>query len=189
MLRARADGDLASLRLEFQSHSGLCCAFVRLGRDDMKREEVSDDLKDLAFEFLYFFSRFEFALKANGFLKKEEVGQPAEAGWQKFRERWEEQYTITDAAKALIAANPKKQVVSADGVLGFAPIKLEGLSPLGQVIANCQSIRNNLFHGGKSGPKGFDSPERTKELLPLVLAVLGELAISCDLNNDYTGRY
>lgn len=155
----------------------------------MRREEVSNELKDLGFEFLYFFSRFEYALKANRYLKKEGVGQPAEAGWQNFRKRWEGEYVTTDTAAALMAANPQKQVVGEDCSLEFRPLAVEGLSPLGQVIGHCQTVRNNLFHGGKSGPKGFDSPERTQELLSLVLAVLGELALSCDLNNDYTGYY
>jgi hypothetical protein len=155
----------------------------------MRREEVSDELKDLGFEFLYFFSRFEYALKANRYLKKDGVGQPAEAGWQKFRERWEGEYVVTEAAAALIAANPQKQVVGEDSSLDFKPLAVDGLSHLGQVIGHCQTVRNNLFHGGKSGPNGFDSPERTKELLPLVLAVLGELAASCALNSDYTGYY
>ncbi|KQR36033.1 hypothetical protein ASF91_20760 [Rhizobium sp. Leaf155] len=155
----------------------------------MRRAEVSNNLKDLAFDFLYFFSRFEYALKANQYLKKEGVGQPAEAGWQKFRDRWQDEYKVSIAAKALIAANPKKQIVGEDCSLDFKPTALDHLSTLGQVISHCQTVRNNLFHGGKSGPKGFDSPERTKELLPLVLTVLAELAVSCDLNNDYTGYY
>lgn len=70
----------------------------------MRREEVDDELKELAFEFLYFFSRFEYALKANGYLKKEGAGQPAEAGWRKLRDRWEAEYVLTDAAAKLIAS-------------------------------------------------------------------------------------
>ncbi|MGR9279573.1 hypothetical protein ACU8KI_33980 (plasmid) [Rhizobium leguminosarum] len=155
----------------------------------MRREEVDDELKELAFEFLYFFSRFEYALKANGYLKKEGVGQPAEAGWQKLLTRWESGYVLTDTAAALIAANPQKQVVGADRSLEFRPLAVNGLSTMGQVIGHCQTVRNNLFHGGKSGAKGFDDPKRTKKLLSLTLALLGELATSCDLMNDYTGYY
>lgn len=155
----------------------------------MRREEVDNELKELAFEFLYFFSRFEYALKANGYLKKEGAGQPAEVSWQKLRARWEAEYVLTDAASALLAANPQKQVVGADGSLDFRPSALDGLSAMGQVTTHCQTVRNNLFHGGKSGPKGFDSPERTKQLLSLTLSVLGELAVSSNLINDYTGYY
>lgn len=49
---------------------------------NVRRSEIADDLKDLAFDFLYFFARLEFTLKANGYLKKPNPGQPAEAGWK-----------------------------------------------------------------------------------------------------------
>ncbi|RJT30821.1 hypothetical protein D3227_29935 [Mesorhizobium waimense] len=35
----------------------------------MRRAEIEDDLKELAFDFLYYFARFDFALKVNGYLK------------------------------------------------------------------------------------------------------------------------
>lgn len=156
----------------------------------MRRDEVGDDLKDLAFDFLYFFARFEFALKVNGYLKKTGVGQPAEAGWMLFRERWEGDYQTTEAAAALIAANPKKQVVGEGGTLDFRPVVFpDNTSTLAQVIVLCQTVRNNLFHGGKSSPNGWDGPERTKKLLSTVLVILGELAATYDLNPDYTGYY
>lgn len=156
----------------------------------MRRNEVADDLKELAFDFLYFFARFEFALKVNGYLKKPDVGQPAEAGWTLFRERWEDDYQITEAAAALIAANPKKQVVGEGGTLEFRPVAFaDNSSSLARVTMLCQTVRNNLFHGGKSGPDGWDVAERTKMLLSIVLVILGELAATCDLNHDYTGNY
>ncbi|WP_292581923.1 hypothetical protein [Mesorhizobium sp.] len=156
----------------------------------MRRNDVADDLKDIAFEFLYFFARFEFALKVNGYLKKSDAGQPAEASWKLFREQWEGNYQITDAAASLIAANPKKQIVGAGGTLDFSPVAFaDDSSTLARVTTLCQTVRNNLFHGGKSSPDGWDGPERTKMLLSLVLVILGELAATCDLNHDYTGYY
>lgn len=137
---------------------------------DVRRNEINDDLKELAFDFLYFFARFEFALKANGYLKKPGSGQPAEAGWKLFIERWEENYRITEAAEALIAANPKRQVVGEGGTLDFRPVAFaDNSSSLARVTMLCQTIRNNLFHGGKSSPDGWDGPERTKMLLSLSL--------------------
>lgn len=156
----------------------------------VRRNEVDEDLKELAFDFLYFFARFEYALKANHYLKKLGVGQPAEAGWQRLREKFEGEYQLTEAAKALIDAAPKKQVVGENGTLDFKDVAIpENTSELGQVITHCNTVRNNLFHGGKSGPDGFDGANRTKHLLSLVLAVLDELAVTCDLNSDYTGYY
>ncbi|MBO9102347.1 MULTISPECIES: hypothetical protein [Rhizobium] len=156
----------------------------------MRRNEIGDELKDLAFDFLYFFARFEFALKANGYLKKTEPGQPAEAGWVAFRERWKDGYKLTESAEALIEANPKKQMVGEDGSLEFRPATVaDNTSDLERVVILCNVVRNNLFHGGKSSNDGFDSPERTKLLLSLVLGVLGELAEACDLRPDYSGYY
>ncbi|WSG98164.1 hypothetical protein U8P76_29130 (plasmid) [Rhizobium johnstonii] len=89
-----------------------------------------------------------------------------------------------------IAANPRKQIVGDDGSLAFRPVAFPaGTSELGQVIGLCQTVRNNLFHGGKSSNDGFDSPERTKMLLSIVLVVLEELAGAFDLGPDYTGYY
>ncbi|MCW8060547.1 hypothetical protein [Agrobacterium tumefaciens] len=90
----------------------------------------------------------------------------------------------------MIAASPKKQIVGEDGALDFKPVAFsDNASALEQVIILCQTVRNNLFHGGKSSPSGWDGAERTKMLLSIVLVVLGELAAISDLNPDYTGYY
>ena len=36
----------------------------------MRKEDIEDNLKELAFDFFYWFSRFEFALKENKFLRR-----------------------------------------------------------------------------------------------------------------------
>lgn len=77
----------------------------------MRREHIPDDLRPLAFEFFYWFSRFEFALKANRFLKNEEVGARAEPGWTKFIRAFEARYQISETGQKLIAANPRRQLV------------------------------------------------------------------------------
>jgi hypothetical protein len=124
----------------------------------MRRNDVGQDLESLAFDFLYFFARFEYALKSNSYLKRTEPGPPAEAGWRQLRERWEGENKICEAAAALIAANPKKQIVGDDRSLAFRPVAFpDGTSELGQVIGFCQTVRNNLFHDGKSSNDGFKS--------------------------------
>ncbi|MGV1926549.1 hypothetical protein ACQZ6S_14720 [Agrobacterium tumefaciens] len=121
----------------------------------MRRNEVSSELKDLGFDFLYYFVRFEFALKVNGYLKKPKPGQPAEARWKSFQDCWEAKYKITESARTLIEANLKKQIVGKEGLLLFSPIVFpEGTSQFGQAIRLCQTVRNNLFHGGKSSKDG-----------------------------------
>lgn len=44
----------------------------------MRYDELSEELKSVSFEFFYWFSRFEFVLKENGFLKSEAPGAKAE---------------------------------------------------------------------------------------------------------------
>jgi len=156
----------------------------------MRRSDIKDELKDLGFDFLFFYARFEFALKENGYLKKTKPGAPAEAAWKAFREKWEGEYVRTSAATALIEANPKKQEVGDDGSLQFRTIEFsEEASDLEKVVAFCQVVRNNLFHGGKSHAAGWDDPERTKMLLSTVVQVLGELAHSGEIDASYTGYY
>ncbi|AGM36360.1 MULTISPECIES: hypothetical protein [Idiomarina] len=48
----------------------------------MRKEDINNELKDIAFDFFYWFSRFEFALKRNKFLKRDGAGDIAEPGWE-----------------------------------------------------------------------------------------------------------
>ena len=52
-----------------------------------------------------------------------------------------------------------------------------------------QTVRNNLFHGGKHGVDDWDNPKRTEKLLKLGIAVLDQIAERTDLNADYTRYY
>src|SRR5687767_9507834 len=78
----------------------------------MQRKEVTRDLEKLAFEFFYWFLRFEFALKENGYLKNDRPGSKAEPSWDKFTKKFENDYVASPAAVALIAAKPQQQVVA-----------------------------------------------------------------------------
>ena len=44
----------------------------------MRHDQIPDDLKRLAFDFFYWFSHFEFALKEARYLKSTEEGAKAE---------------------------------------------------------------------------------------------------------------
>ena len=50
----------------------------------MKHEDIDADLQELAFLFFYKYSRFEFALKENGYLRDRDPGSPAIPGWREF---------------------------------------------------------------------------------------------------------
>jgi hypothetical protein len=53
----------------------------------MRHDDIPDDLKRLAFNFFYWFSRFEFALKEARCLKSADEGAKAEVGWDLFIEK------------------------------------------------------------------------------------------------------
>lgn len=142
----------------------------------MQRDQIPDDLHDLAFELFYWFSRFEFALKECDYLKSHEPGANAEPSWLDFVKCHHKDYVLSATAKALIAADPKRQVVGHGG-LEFRPVGFDDKpSNLGKVVRLAHTVRNNLFHGGKHGHDMWDEPERMRELLPLVITVLNELA-------------
>jgi hypothetical protein len=146
-------------------------------------------LRPLAFEFFYWFSRFEFALKANRILKNEEVGATAEPGWTKFIRAFEHDYKISETGKKQVEANPRRQMVG-EYELNFADLEFDaGTSDLERVVRLAQTVRNNLFHGGKSGHDGWDDPKRMRLLLELTLPILDALADVGGFTHDYRGEY
>lgn len=155
----------------------------------MRRSDVPDDLSKIAFDFFYWFSRFEFALKENNFLKDKAIGAKAEPNWQEFIDRWKATYVPSASGLALIAASPQRQVVGATE-LEFRPVGFDDKpSELGKVVRLAATVRNNLFHGGKHGNESWDDPARMRLLLPLVITILGELATHASIENDYRREY
>lgn len=156
----------------------------------MRREDVDDGLRDLAFEFFFRFSRFESALKERGCLRWTELGARAWANWKQFVADHADAYEPTPAALALIEAAPMIQVVGGPDGLTFVPEPMApDASTLGRVVGHCLTVRNNLFHGGKHGGGGWDQPERTRLLLTSGIAVLDDLADRAGFGGDYSGYY
>ncbi len=156
----------------------------------MRREDVDDDLRDLAFEFFFRFSRFESAMKEQKCLRWMNPGDRAWANWRKFAADHGDAYEPTAAALALIEAAPMIQVVGDGGELDFVPEPMAAdASTLRRVVDHCLTVRNNLFHGGKSGGGGWDQPERTRLLLASVITVLDDFAERAGFGGDYSGYY
>lgn len=155
----------------------------------MRHDELTDDLRSLAFDFFYWFSRFEFALKEARFLKSKVVGAKAEADWGAFIAQYSAGYQLTVAARALLAAKPQRQIVGATELafreVGFNP----GASDLERVVRLANTVRNNLFHGGKHGSDYWDQPARMRALLSITINVLDELAEMAGLRSDYARYY
>lgn len=153
----------------------------------MRYDEVPEDLRKLAYDFFFWFSRFEAALKEQGHLGSINIGAPAVADWGKFVSKYQDDFTLTASYQTLIAANPKRQIVAADG-LAFAELRLNGRTELDQVVALLKTVRNNLFHGGKHGADHWDDPERTACLLKTGVQVLKDLARN-RLSGDFDRYY
>lgn len=155
----------------------------------MRHDEIPDELRPLVYDFFFWFSRFEYALKEARMLKKLEPGKNAEADWARFINAHKDGYQIDAAGKALIAANPKRQIVTETGLefrdVGFNP----GASDLERVVRLANAVRNNLFHGGKHGSAYWTNADRMKLLLETTICVLDDLADQTGLTSDYRSEY
>lgn len=156
----------------------------------MRLDEIDDELKEISFEFFYWFSRFEFALKENNYLKDKNIGAKAEPSWEKFRELFKNVYIASEEAIKLIRLHPKRQFVAKAGEPEWKPVGVEHCNnDLCKVITMLNTVRNNLFHGGKHGDMDVDSKERNIELLSLGKVILNQLAELSEIKNDYTRYY
>ena len=156
----------------------------------MRELGIHDDLKEFAFEFFYWFSRFEFALKENKILKSDVPGANAEPGWELFIIRYADNYKGEESARRLLELNPKRQKVITNSELEWKEVYLgDCTSELCRVIRLLKTIRNNLFHGGKHGAEDWDDAERTKELLKIGRIILDQLAQMADFETDYRKSY
>jgi hypothetical protein len=156
----------------------------------LKHDTIPQDIKETAFELLYWFSRFEFALKECHFLRSTTPGAEAQVSWSKFVEAHQGDYELSDAGQALIAASPQVQIVGEGGDLDFRPFEFaEGATALAKVSSLAKVVRNNLFHGGKHSVEGWDDPERVRKLLPIVVVCLDEMSKLGDLSAPYRREY
>ena len=156
----------------------------------MRRDEVSGQLSQTAFEFFFQFSRFEAALKENQFLNSNKPGDRAEPNWRAFSAAFAEKYVQTPAAKKLVELAPETQIVGNSGDLEWKATKTDWCkSELERVIVLLRTVRNNLFHGAKHGSMTWDNPARTTELLAASRTVLDELADLAGFSEDYERRY
>jgi hypothetical protein len=155
----------------------------------MRQSEVDQDMRDLAFQFFYWFSRFEFALKERRYLKSKRIGTAAEPSWNEFVEAHYAAYIASPSALALLAENPKRQVVGNPEHYFQNLTFADDDSDLFKVVICAKTVRNNLFHGGKHDYDHWDEPERMRRLLKLTIVVLAELAELGDFGGDYNRIY
>jgi hypothetical protein len=156
----------------------------------MQRGAVDGNLSQLAFEFFFAFSRFEFALKENQYLKTHAPGMRAEPGWSEYVSKWQDAYRLSASAQVLLQEPPKQQVIGTGSSLTWRPVGLDDCkSELSKIVRLLKTVRNNLFHGGKHGGSGWDDPQRTSRLLSASLSVVEELVKLAALQSDYAQIY
>ncbi len=156
----------------------------------MHKDEIDDKLKDVSFDYFYWFSKFEFALKEKGYLKNHDVGAKAERSWNEFCESYSTEYVASEEARLLIELHPKRQFVAEHGKLHWRPVGISHCNnDLCKVVTMLNTVRNNLFHGGKYGDNEVDSKERNLKLLSLGKVVLDQLAKFAKFKDDYECSY
>ncbi|WP_207774702.1 hypothetical protein [Sphingosinicella sp. YJ22] len=134
------------------------------------------ELDEIAHRMFRQFARMEYALKAAGYLKRED-GR-AEANWSAFAADIDEGLRnafIEDAevfaAVAYIGLKPPKKQMVRKGALYWRETPPEATTASGVLLMYVSRVRNNLFHGGKFS-NGWLDPERSRNLLRHCLTIL-----------------
>lgn len=146
--------------------------------------------KTLAWQFFLMFSRFEYALKREGYLRADR--KDAQAALRSFARDHAAMFSadpdppLQREISYIKRAPPKKQIQK-DRVLDWAePTQFSGGPLLPWLLDQIQTIRNNLFHGGKFPQFAVSDPSRDRELIESALLVLGR---SLKLNRDIERRF
>jgi len=132
--------------------------------------------RDLLFAFFVRFSRFEYALKAGGYLLsgKQDGVRP---NWDAFTSDLEQGDPsrlpgLLQTGRYLLDYPPRLQVQRA-GRLGWKDVvRRPDESELTYLIRAVRRVRNNLFHGGKFSDGSIENPHRNARLLRSSLDVL-----------------
>lgn len=159
----------------------------------MRYEDFDSSLRDLAFSFFYWFSRFEFALKENlPLLKGRGKYKSADANWPEFSRRFKDNYSMNSALEDLLKSPPAWAAYVEEleerhewKDLDFASCETD----LDKAVLIVKTIRNNLFHGGKHSVNGWDDPARMQFLLRRGVVVLDSFCEVAGYEADYRRSY
>lgn len=134
------------------------------------------------------FSRFEFALKESGYVKKGKYGG-AEPDWDKFSRLdclpvLMKRLRDSRAAPELFAHPPQKQMFDG-GYLKWA--EAVAITDPKTFIDAIKRVRNNLFHGGKAGDVA--NPRDDVLCNDAVACLVAMLELDQVVSNAFQGRY
>lgn len=153
----------------------------------MNDNDLSPETSAAALAFLLRFSRFEYALKTGGYLKSSDAGKKAEPNWDMFVKRNRNRYQASPRALALLALQPRQQLVVANARLVWQPLQFaETEFELQKATLLLRLVRNNLFHGGRHDSPWMDQAW-TVQVLETGSQVLDELAAFAKLVDAYEG--
>ena len=138
--------------------------------------------KNLIFEFLATFSRFEYALKTAGYYLINKKRYEAKADWGKFTEEVSQNLNLEmsnklkEAFSFILSYNLKLLgEIGNKSKLDWITFEIdENESDLSKVIRKIKQIRNNTFHGGKF-LKPSENVDNNTLLLKHSLTVLIEI--------------
>jgi len=136
-----------------------------------------DDQRDLVIRFFACFSRFEYALKAAGWVCAGK-GDAAEPDWNRVVGQLKqadqpERERVLGRAGLLLSEPPRKQVFQNRKLSWREPGKSGDESR--RLIDALKRVRNNLFHGGKYNPDGVYLSNRAVKLIEAANSVLDAL--------------
>jgi hypothetical protein len=155
---------------------------MRRKANGMDLDKIIDKLTDqpaLASRYFAMFSRFEYALKETPPFLMDSKGS-AQANWDAFANSLKGKFsTVSDPGFSTAVAflknhPPRKQVVAVSGnfVEWKEAVQDRGESDEQFVIRLIRTIRNNLFHGGKSFMDGETIVGRNAELMNAGVVVM-----------------
>jgi hypothetical protein len=149
--------------------------------------------KDLLLRFFLTFSRFEYALKAAGFL----IGNSKQAGadWDRFARSIRSHFNLDkspalrNACDPFIINPPWKQVVIGGQLHWNASVAVSNISDvkgIEHMLLMIRRVRNNLFHGAQHNSDVIEGTERKRKLIESAVSVLEEcLELSPDVKKHY----
>lgn len=155
--------------------------------NDIDLQSVDNHPAD-AVNFFKVMMRLEYALKAIGFAEMN--GARLEICWDRFANEhlgkvFFETITHSGKANTLISRPPSHQVIDACSGLTFTPAA--PVRNVQDLLGALRRVRNNLFHGGKSGDVDHD---RNDTLIAESIYVITEILLVDDvLRTEFEGKY
>jgi hypothetical protein len=149
----------------------------------------AEDVSEQGVKLFKVMMRLEFALKDIGYGA---CGwrQAAEVNWDRYAKEklglafWQK-ISAAPEVEVLIQAPPKRQIIDQDGHLDWE--QSAAVSCIQDLVGAIRRVRNNLFHGGKSGDPDAD---RNTRLYAAALFVVDQILREDDaLQTSFSGRY